>query len=101
MMSVIRIHRCEYPRAIGCLLLWRYTSSSCRWRLIDIIFRQLDDTSWTYTLYTQLRHYCLMELVVQQLPDRAHLIICWFLFWLIDNHQIWLGYFNIFSYWLN
>jgi hypothetical protein len=45
-MSVISIHCCEYPETIGCLLLWGYTSSSYRWRLIVIIPCQSGDTSF-------------------------------------------------------
>jgi hypothetical protein len=50
MMSVIRIHRYEYPEENECLLLWRYTLSSYHWHLVEIIFHRSDGTAWIYAL---------------------------------------------------
>jgi hypothetical protein len=54
MKSVIRICHSEYLRAIECLLLWRYTSSSYHWCIVKIISHRSDGIAWTCVRYVQL-----------------------------------------------
>jgi hypothetical protein len=56
MMSVIHICRCGCLKVTE-LLFFKYTSSSCHWRLIEIISHQLDGIAWTCVLYAQLQYY--------------------------------------------
>jgi hypothetical protein len=60
MMSVIHIHLYEYLAAIECPFLWRYTSSLCHLRLVNIISHQSRDTSWICVRYIELQHCRLM-----------------------------------------